>query len=270
MATGCGDGDSATAPPTPLPARPTTVTVSPATHELTALGTTVQLSAEVRDQMVARAIVTWTSSSNLVATVDASGLVTAAGNGTATITASMGSASGSAVVTVSGGPKPGTGTVRMFPAGTILIRSASITSSPYRYETGYLDGDRILVSVDWYRATGIRADGTIDWDGEAPFRIRGVPYLELQVGEHVRPAVMVAHWPDRGIARFRYNVGRDDHDADGIGFAADAIQLVNGAAIFDPATGDPLPIDLSEHAVENHDSHKVRPHDPFPGSSGRP
>ena len=42
----CG-GDSATAPE---PARPTTVTVSPATHELTALGTTVQLSAEVRDQ----------------------------------------------------------------------------------------------------------------------------------------------------------------------------------------------------------------------------
>ena len=45
----CG-GDSTTAPPTPEPARPTTVTVSPATHELTALGTTVQLSAEVRDQ----------------------------------------------------------------------------------------------------------------------------------------------------------------------------------------------------------------------------
>ena len=38
----CG-GDSATAPE---PARPTTVTVSPATHELTALGTTVQLSAD--------------------------------------------------------------------------------------------------------------------------------------------------------------------------------------------------------------------------------
>ena len=95
----CG-GDSATAPE---PARPTTVTVSPATHELTALGTTVQLSAEVRDQnarVMAGATVTWTSSASLMATVDASGLVTAAGNGTATITASAGSASGSAVVTV--------------------------------------------------------------------------------------------------------------------------------------------------------------------------
>ena len=38
----CG-GDSATAPPTPEPARPTTVTVSPATHELTALGITVSI-----------------------------------------------------------------------------------------------------------------------------------------------------------------------------------------------------------------------------------
>ena len=103
LATGCGDGDSATAPPAPEPARPTTVTVSPATHELTALGTTVQLSAEVLDQnarVMAGATVTWTSSANSVATVDASGLVTAAGNGTATITASVGSASGSAVVTV--------------------------------------------------------------------------------------------------------------------------------------------------------------------------
>ena len=50
LAQGCGDGDSPTAPPTPEPARPTTVTVSPATHELTAFGTTVQLTAEVRDQ----------------------------------------------------------------------------------------------------------------------------------------------------------------------------------------------------------------------------
>ena len=103
LATGCGDGDSPSAPPTPEPARPTTVTVSPATRELTALGTTVQLSAEVRDQnarVMAGATVTWTSSANSVATVDASGLVTVAGNGTATITASVGSASGSAVVTV--------------------------------------------------------------------------------------------------------------------------------------------------------------------------
>ena len=101
---GCGDGDSPTAPsPVPDPPRPTTVTVSPSTHELTALGETVQLTAAVRDQnarVMAGATVTWTSSANSVATVDASGLVTAAGNGTATITANSGEASGSAAVTV--------------------------------------------------------------------------------------------------------------------------------------------------------------------------
>ena len=100
---GCGDGDSPTRPPTPEPARPTTVTVSPATVELTALGATVQLMAEVRDQnarVIAGATVTWSSGDASVATVDASGLVTGVAEGVATITASVGSASGSAEVTV--------------------------------------------------------------------------------------------------------------------------------------------------------------------------
>ena len=43
----CGDG--ATAPP-PDPPRATTITVSPATAELAALGAMVQFSAEVLDQ----------------------------------------------------------------------------------------------------------------------------------------------------------------------------------------------------------------------------
>ena len=99
----CGDG--ATEPPTPPPdpPRPTTVAVTPATTQLTALGDTVQLSAEVRDQngqVMAGAAVTWSSSAASIAAVSGSGLVTAAGNGTATITATAGSASGSATVSV--------------------------------------------------------------------------------------------------------------------------------------------------------------------------
>ena len=79
------------------------MTVSPATAQLTALGATVLLSAEVRDQnggVMTGATVNWSSNAPAVAAVDAAGLVTAAGNGTATITATAGSASGSAVVTV--------------------------------------------------------------------------------------------------------------------------------------------------------------------------
>ena len=98
----CGGGDAPTAPQ-PEPARPTTVTVSPSTAELAAVGATVQLSAEVRDQngqVMAGATVTWASADNSVAGVNSSGLVTAAANGTATITATAGSASGTAMVTV--------------------------------------------------------------------------------------------------------------------------------------------------------------------------
>lgn len=101
-AVGCGDGT--TAPPQlPPPLLPATVIVTPGTAEFTALGETVQLTAEVRDQhgqVMAGVTVAWVSTSTGVATVDAAGLVTAAGNGTSTITANAGAASGSAAVIV--------------------------------------------------------------------------------------------------------------------------------------------------------------------------
>ena len=103
LAWSCGGDNPTEPPPTPDPPRSTTVTVSPVTVELTALGATVQLSAEVRDrtgQAMAGTNVTWQSSAAAVATVSGSGLVTAAGNGTATVTATSGGASGSAAVTV--------------------------------------------------------------------------------------------------------------------------------------------------------------------------
>ena len=103
----CGDG--ATEPPTPPPdpPRPATVAVAPATVRLTALGATEQLTAEVRDQngnVMTGAAVSWASSAASVATVSSTGLVTAVGNGTATITASAGGASGTATVTVAQSP----------------------------------------------------------------------------------------------------------------------------------------------------------------------
>ena len=85
------------------PSRPTTVTVSPFATDLTALGETVQLTAEVRDQnarVMPTATVTWSSSNTSVATVDQAGLVTAIGAGTAAITATAGPASASAGITV--------------------------------------------------------------------------------------------------------------------------------------------------------------------------
>ena len=183
----CG-GDSATAPE---PARPTTVTVSPATHELTALGATVQLSAEVRDQnarVMAGATVTWTSSASSMATVNASGLVTAAGNGTATITASAGSASGSAVVTV-------------------MQSAASVEVSPSVYELTAL-GQTVQLTAEAFDENGHAVAGaefswessdaavaTVDAGGLVTGVAEGVATITASAGEASGSAVVPVMQP---------------------------------------------------------------------------
>jgi alpha-tubulin suppressor-like RCC1 family protein len=79
------------------------VTVTPATATITALGETVQLAATAQDAngfAVGAAEFAWTSSDESIASVSASGLVTAVANGTASITATAGQVSGVAAVTV--------------------------------------------------------------------------------------------------------------------------------------------------------------------------
>ena len=78
------------------------VEVSPSAETIT-LGGTLQLSAAAFDengQAVSGAEFSWESSNASVATVDATGLVTAVAAGTATITASVGGARGTAEITV--------------------------------------------------------------------------------------------------------------------------------------------------------------------------
>ena len=169
LAKGCGDGDSPSAPPPPEPARPTTVTVSPATHELTVLGATVQLSAEVRDQngrVMAGATVTWTTSANSVATVDAAGLVRAVGNGTVTITASAGSASGSAAVTVAVGvpppepARPTTVTVSPATTGLTVLGATVQLNAEVRDQN-----DRVMAGATVTWTTSANSVATVDAAG---------------------------------------------------------------------------------------------------------
>ena len=97
-------GDSSTAPP-PVPA---SLTVSPASLDFDAVGDTAQLTATVVDQngqVMAGAVVTWESSDPAIAAVSAAGLVTSAANGSATVTAAAGSATGSARVDVEQVPR---------------------------------------------------------------------------------------------------------------------------------------------------------------------
>ena len=96
-----GCGDAATDPIEP--SRPTAVTVAAASVRLVSLDATVQLAAVVHDQygqVLADARVAWSSADASVASVDAAGLVTAMGDGTAEIAAAVGSASGTVTVTV--------------------------------------------------------------------------------------------------------------------------------------------------------------------------
>ena len=99
----CGDAgvEPPSSPPPALVA--TAVTVTPSSATFSALGDTTRFTAEVRNQhghLITGAAVAWTSSDASVGVVDASGQVTAASNGSATITAMSGSASGTAAVTV--------------------------------------------------------------------------------------------------------------------------------------------------------------------------
>ena len=165
----CGDGT--TGPPAPDPPRPTTVTVSPATAELTALGATVQLSAEVRDQngqVMAGTTVTWASSSAAVATVSAAGLVTAVANGTSTITGTAGSASGTAAVTVA----QVISTVTVSPAADTVVqgdtaRFASVAADANDHPVAeatfaWTSSDTLVAMVDdTGLATGVSAGETM-------------------------------------------------------------------------------------------------------------
>ena len=110
---GCGDD------PVELP-EAATITVSPAEATLLSIGETVQLSATVKDQngeIMTDVAVTWTSRDTTVATVDGNGLVTAAGNGTGTVEASAGTASGLASTTVDQRPAE----VRVSPEEVTLV-----------------------------------------------------------------------------------------------------------------------------------------------------
>ena len=84
--------------------RPARIEVSPPADTLVAIGDAVQLAAasfDANGNEVPDAALAWSSADQDVATVDAAGLVTATGNGTASIAAAAGSATGAAEITVS-------------------------------------------------------------------------------------------------------------------------------------------------------------------------
>ena len=84
--------------------RDATLVVTPDPSQIDAVGDQVQLSGEVldvnNDVVASGDIFGWSSNNDLIATVSATGLVTAVANGTVTITASISGVTGTATVTV--------------------------------------------------------------------------------------------------------------------------------------------------------------------------
>ena len=99
----CGDDPPAVTAPPPDPSVPTTLSINPASVVFTAIGDTVRFTAEVRDQdgnVMTGAAVNWASTAPSVASIAASGLARAVGDGTASITANADAAADSAAVAV--------------------------------------------------------------------------------------------------------------------------------------------------------------------------
>ena len=192
--TGCGD--AATEPPPSEPPRPAAVTVNPASVQLEALGATVQLTAEVRDQngqVIANVAVAWTSSDRSVAAVDASGLVTAAGNGTATITAMAGSVSGSAAVTVEQEVSSVTvspAAAMIAPGDTLRLAAAAFDAQGNTVaepEIVWASSDRAVAVVD---ASGL-VTAVAAGDAEITATADGVPGVAVVTVARVVSEVMV-------------------------------------------------------------------------------
>ncbi|MCY3676349.1 MAG: Ig-like domain-containing protein [Gemmatimonadetes bacterium] len=211
----CGDGTVEPPPPPPAPVA-TTVTVTPATATLTAFEETVRFTAEVRDQngqVMTGATVAWTSSDPSVAAVDASGQATAVANGSATITATAGSASGTAAVTVrlNRSPEVAASVPDMPLRRPVLLDASTYFSDPdgdtltYRVETseaivafGYVSDDSVLgiVPVGQGSATltvtatdpagaSVEQSFLVTVGNQAPYSVADLTSLNMVVGSTI-------------------------------------------------------------------------------------
>lgn len=170
------DGAAPTEPPEPPVA--TTVSISPAAIDFSSFGEALQLTAAVVDQnsqTMAGAPVSWTVSDNSVATVSTGGLVTAVGNGSATVTATSGSAAGTASVTV----VQRAARVDVSPASVEFLSlgdSVQLTAAPFDANDNAVED----ATVAW--SSGDDAVATVDASGLVTAAGNGTASISAQAG----------------------------------------------------------------------------------------
>ena len=150
--TACGgDSGGGTAPPVVEPPRAVAISISPPSASFVSLGETATFTATVRDQNGAAfpGTVTWASDAPDVFTVNAAGLVTAAGNGTGTLRASFQQLSATAQVTV----RQVVATVAVSPAADTLVAIGDTAT----FTAAAMDANDFPV-----------ADATVTWESDAP------------------------------------------------------------------------------------------------------
>mgnify|MGYP002615224558 CR=1 FL=1 len=172
--TATSNGISAVCALTVKPIVAESVTISETEAELTE-GETLQLTAEVAPEDTTDKTVTWSSSDEEVATVDAAGLVTAVAPGEATITAACGEASATCDVTV---------LARVIEVTGITLDETEIFGAPgntQQLTATVMPEDATDKTVTW--TSSDEAVATVDADGLVTFVADGEAVITAACGE---------------------------------------------------------------------------------------
>ncbi len=170
----------------------TTITVSPATASVVE-GDSEAFTALILDQ-VSKPItttVTWSSSNTAVGTIDSTGKFTALAPGNTTITASSGSISGTAIVTV---PEPVLTSINVSPETGLV---ATGTTERFVSETRDQNNHSMAVTVTW--SSSDKAVGTIDSTGEFTALAVGTTTITASSGSVSGKAIVTVRRAPRSV-----------------------------------------------------------------------
>ena len=191
---------------------PRRVTVSPETVAFDAFDQSRQLSAAVLDangHEIEGAGVAWSAANPGVATVDSDGLVTAAGNGTTTVTAASGSASGSARVEVEQVPREVTvspDSVEMQVGDSMRLTATALDANGHEIADAVFQWSSSVPATAWVSGAGVV--------GAMAF---GTTTVTATAGA-VSGSAYIVVWDDRGALAALYRATNGDDWTDNSGW----------------------------------------------------